>query len=218
MTQRQNMTKTTTIHRLEHICNEVRKRICVGEYSNGQALYEEKLAKEFEVSRTPIRQVLHRLALERFVETKSGIGTLIIPTDRVSFEDDQNILVQTLTMMANLSPVAIDTDDRIELATLLHMSKIIVNDFSISTYWNICYRYNYLIRQKIRHDLMSDTSHILFCRLYRWLLVSPTPQKTQLLAKTLLDELQQANELIEAQDSASSLLLLRANAILSLSH
>lgn len=211
------MTKATNVHRLEHICNEVRKRICVGEYSDGQALYEEKLAKEFEVSRTPIRQVLHRLALERFVETKSGIGTLIIPADKVSFEDDQHVLVQILKMMADLSPVEIDTEDRIELATLLHMSQIIIKDFSVSTYWNTCYRYNYLIQQKIRHDLMSDTSHILFCRLYRRLLVSPTPQKIQLLAQTLRDELQQANDLIEDQNNASSLLLLRANAVFSLS-
>lgn len=212
------MTKTANIHRLEHICNEIRKRICVGEYSDGQALYEEKLAKEFEVSRTPIRQVLHRLALERFVETKSGIGTLIIPTDRVDFDDDQNVLTQTLTMMASLSPNTIDADDRIELAALLQMSEMLVEDFSINTYWNVCYRYNYLIRQKIRHELMQDTSHILFCRLYRWLLVSPTPQKTDRLAQTLLDELQQANELIKGQDDAAALLLLRANAILSLSN
>ncbi|ETX12265.1 GntR family transcriptional regulator [Marinomonas ushuaiensis DSM 15871] len=212
------MTKTTNIHRLEHICNEVRKRICVGEYADGQALYEEKLAKEFEVSRTPIRQVLHRLALERFVETKSGIGTLIIPTDRVSFKDDQNILVKTLTMMANLSPTSINADDRIELAALLHMSKILVEDFSVNTYWNVCYRYNYLIREKIRHDLMRDTTHILFCRLYRWLLVSFTPEKVEFLTQTLLNELQQANELVETEDNASSLLLLRANAILALSN
>jgi DNA-binding GntR family transcriptional regulator len=212
------MTKANNIHRLEHICNEVRKRICVGEYSDGQALYEEKLAKEFEVSRTPIRQVLHRLALERFVETKSGIGTLIIPTDRVSFEDDQNVLVQTLTMMANLSPVAINADDRIELVTLLHMSKLLVKEFSVSAYWNICYRYNYFIREKIRHDLMRDTTHILFCRLYRWLLVSPTPEKIEQLTHTLLDELQQANELVETDDNAASLLLLRASVISTLSN
>ncbi|MEO9274527.1 winged helix-turn-helix domain-containing protein [Marinomonas sp. 5E14-1] len=212
------MTKANNIHRLEYICNEIRKRICVGEYADGQAIYEEKLAKEFEVSRTPIRQVLHRLALERFVETKSGIGTLIIPIDRVSFEDDQNILVETLTMMANLSPTSIDADDRIELATLLHMSKMLVEDFSVNTYWNVCYRYNYLIREKIRHDLMRDTTHILFCRLYRWLLVSPTPEKIDLFTQTLLNELQQANELVETEENASSLLLLRASAILALSN
>jgi len=212
------MTKANNIHRLEHICNEVRKRICVGEYSDGQALYEEKLAKEFEVSRTPIRQVLHRLALERFVETKSGIGTLIIPTDRVSFADDQNILVQTLTMMASLSPVAINDDDRIELVTLLHMCKLLVKDFSITTYWNICYRYNYLIREKTRHDLMRDTIHILFCRLYRWLLVLPTPEKVEQLTQILLDELHRANELVETEDNASSLLLLRASVISTLSN
>ncbi|QUX95471.1 hypothetical protein C0J08_08555 [Marinomonas sp. CT5] len=211
------MTKTTNIHRLEHICNEVRKRICVGEYADGQALYEEKLAKEFEVSRTPIRQVLHRLALERFVETKSGIGTLIIPTDRVSFEDDQNILAQTL-MMAGLASEEIDANDRIELATLLHMSKMITKDFSINTYWDTCYRYNYLIREKIRHDLMRDTIHILFCRLYRWLLASPTPEKIEQLTQALLNELQQANELVETDNNASSLIRLRANAILSLSN
>jgi DNA-binding GntR family transcriptional regulator len=42
-------------------------------------IYEGKLATEFGVSRTPIRQVIQSLAAEALVEVRSGVGTVATP-------------------------------------------------------------------------------------------------------------------------------------------
>lgn len=202
------MTKSANLHKLDAICNEVRKRICIGEFQGGEVLFEEKLAREFEVSRTPIRQVLHRLALERFVETKSGVGTLIIPVDRTNVNDDLAVLIGILKMTSKLGPSHLDDEDRLELAALMQLSKMLVKQYSVGTFWTLCYRYNDVIRHKISHDLLSDTFHILCCRVYRNLLAQPHRTDTE-LAQMLLQEIQQALAISEQNDDATALFRLR---------
>lgn len=57
----------------------LRLRICLAPRDVELRLHETVLAAEFEMSRTPIRQVLQRLAYERLVETRSGVGTIAVP-------------------------------------------------------------------------------------------------------------------------------------------
>lgn len=54
-------------------------------------LYETELSREFLVSRTPIRQVLQRLAYEQLVRTVSGVGTVVVPMAR----EDRPLHMQT---------------------------------------------------------------------------------------------------------------------------
>src|SRR5690554_3961959 len=66
---------------VEHIYLELRERIAVLTYPPGTALSETKLAEEFGVSRTPIRQVLQHLEFDGLVEAKHGIGTIVSAID-----------------------------------------------------------------------------------------------------------------------------------------
>ena len=59
----------------------LRKRICLADPTKALPLHEGTLAEEFGMSRTPIRQVLQRLAYERLVDIKSGVGTVAMPMD-----------------------------------------------------------------------------------------------------------------------------------------
>ncbi|MCP4230635.1 MAG: GntR family transcriptional regulator, partial [bacterium] len=49
------------------VCNELRERIISVHYKPGEPLNEKKLAEEFGVSRTPIREALIRLSEENMV-------------------------------------------------------------------------------------------------------------------------------------------------------
>ena len=60
---------------------ELRKRICLADPDKPLPLHEGALAEEFGMSRTPIRQVLQRLAYERLVDIRSGVGTAAMPLD-----------------------------------------------------------------------------------------------------------------------------------------
>lgn len=59
------------------IYREIKRRILFLEYAPGQILNEQMLAKEFGVSRTPMREVLYRLAWEQLARTIARTGTMV---------------------------------------------------------------------------------------------------------------------------------------------
>jgi DNA-binding GntR family transcriptional regulator len=61
--------------------DNIRRRIYTLDYPPGEPLREEELAKEFGVSRTPIRQVLQALEYEGLVTSKPGIGSVVTTID-----------------------------------------------------------------------------------------------------------------------------------------
>lgn len=62
---------------------ELRRRIMAGHYEPGLQLKEETLAAEMNVSRTPVRQALQRLASEGLLEARANRGVFVAGwTDR----------------------------------------------------------------------------------------------------------------------------------------
>lgn len=76
-------TKPTT----EQIFRELRERICLLDLAPGARLTEEALAREFGVSRTPIRQVLDRLEFEHLVDQHHGAGARVASLDSRDLRD-----------------------------------------------------------------------------------------------------------------------------------
>lgn len=68
--------------KLDVVLHALRRQICLAPPDEELRLHENALAAEFEMSRTPIRQVLQRLAYEHLVETRSGVGTIATPLRR----------------------------------------------------------------------------------------------------------------------------------------
>ncbi|MCR8725725.1 GntR family transcriptional regulator [Frigidibacter sp. ROC022] len=67
--------------RFDLMYREIQRRICVLDYRPGQKLSEEALAREFGVSRTPLRRVLGRLEEEGLVQSVHGVGTMVTDPD-----------------------------------------------------------------------------------------------------------------------------------------
>ena len=66
---------TALQQRTETIYQTVRHRICTNRDPPDTLIHEEVLAKEFSVSRSPIRRVLSKLEHEGLVEIRHGVGT-----------------------------------------------------------------------------------------------------------------------------------------------
>lgn len=91
--------------RFQRIYKEMRQRICLLSYPPGTRLNEGKLAQDFHVSRTPVRNVLQRLNYEGLVETRNGIGTIVTHLDLKAFKDIYELRMQIAEAMGSLSPV-----------------------------------------------------------------------------------------------------------------
>lgn len=79
----------------EIVYERIRKAIISGEYPPGQHLVERDLAQIFKVSRTPVREALRKLELERLVTTTAFKGVIVTdysPAEVTEFFEIRSVL------------------------------------------------------------------------------------------------------------------------------
>ncbi|WP_395022373.1 GntR family transcriptional regulator [Dongia sp.] len=91
--------------RFERIYKAIRDRICLLEYQPGERLGEEELAREFEVSRTPIRRVLSRLEGEGLLESRHGVGTFVTDVDIDALSQVFQLRMELAVLIGKLDPI-----------------------------------------------------------------------------------------------------------------
>lgn len=104
---------------MQVLYTEIRKRISLLHYPPGMALSENVLAKEFGVSRTPIRRILQQLEFEGLVTTKRGIGTIVTTIDLKSLKAVYAFRMKLHEITGELCPVVRVSEE--EMATLAEM-------------------------------------------------------------------------------------------------
>ena len=83
----------------------IRDRISLLQYPPGMVLSENALAREFGVSRTPIRSVLQRLEFEGLIETKRGIGSIVTTVDLKRLKEVYALRSRLYGFLGDLSPI-----------------------------------------------------------------------------------------------------------------
>jgi DNA-binding GntR family transcriptional regulator len=91
--------------RFERIYRAIRDRICLLEYQPGERLAEEDLAREFRVSRTPIRRVLSRLESEGLLASRHGVGTFVTDVDLESLSQVFQLRMELAVLIGRLDPL-----------------------------------------------------------------------------------------------------------------
>ena len=81
---------------LTEIERSIRTLICLSQGDESDVLLEGRLAEDFGVSRTPVRQVLQRLAVDGAVLIKPGVGTVPSPLD----DADRDVAFRVLRELA----------------------------------------------------------------------------------------------------------------------
>lgn len=91
----------------------LRQTILMGEIPDGERINEENLAKELNVSRTPIRKAMDRLDRDNLVERKSGVGVI---ARGVSQKDAREIfdIRRELDTLATIRAMRIMTHDQFD--------------------------------------------------------------------------------------------------------
>lgn len=100
--EKQEKAETKAQVRTDRIYQHLRRCICLLDYPPGTILREHDLAADFDVSRTPIRRVLHWLERDGLVESRQGVGTTVTSVD---LED----LLETYMLRARLAASIADT-------------------------------------------------------------------------------------------------------------
>jgi DNA-binding GntR family transcriptional regulator len=105
--------------RHERIYRTIRDRICLLEYEPGLKLSEEDLAREFGVSRTPVRQVLSRLEAEGLLESRHGVGTFVTDVDIEGLMPVYALRMELAELIGKLDPIQPTPTDIVRVRKLL---------------------------------------------------------------------------------------------------
>jgi DNA-binding GntR family transcriptional regulator len=87
----------------EQVCARIRSRILSGELKPGAKLTEQDLAAEFDVSRTPIREAIRQLEVERLVSRTPFVGvtvTLLRPQEVIELLEIREVLEGLVARLA----------------------------------------------------------------------------------------------------------------------
>ena len=96
---------TLARERFERIYKTIGDRICLLEYEPGARLGEEELAREFGVSRTPLRRVLSRLEGEGLLESRHGVGTFVTDVDLDGLTQVYQLRMELAELIGKLDPI-----------------------------------------------------------------------------------------------------------------
>ncbi|PFY68523.1 gluconate operon transcriptional repressor GntR [Bacillus wiedmannii] len=124
----------------DRVASELRMRIIAGEIESGTIISENKLAADFSVSRSPVREALKVLASENIIRLER-MGAVVIGLTEKEIEEiyDVRLLIETF-IFERL--VKMDTNDLVrELNKIMEMMKIAIkyNDADEFSYQDLLF-------------------------------------------------------------------------------
>lgn len=168
------------ISRVDAIYETLRDRICLGHYRPGDIFHETDLGNEFKVSRTPIRQVLQRLAFEKLAVVRPGVGTIV-----GSYPDSmvRNYLEMHARLLSTVSELRLTAEpaDRDELIAALHfrVSRLSADP---ERFWRLLKALQELCNRLLGDDLVRHMDELLFYRAAPALMRSARAEPDRVLA------------------------------------
>ncbi|WP_136658294.1 GntR family transcriptional regulator [Nitratireductor sp. XY-223] len=132
------------------------ERICFLQYQPGDQLREAGLAAEFGVSRTPVRDALSRISHLGLIESRNGVGTVVVKLSDRQIAQVYEMRLQLAPLIGAVSPADV-LDSHIERAEImLEEAKQLVGDFDERQYVVINHRLNQLITDLIGNAVLRS--------------------------------------------------------------
>ena len=150
--------------RVDTIYEVLRDRICLGQYARGDVFHEANLGQEFEVSRTPIRQVLQRLAFEKFAVVRTGVGTIVEGCSAETARNYIEVHARLLASIAELEMVVQTLDLEDVVASLYFRASRLEVKADAERFWLTLKDLQVLSNQLIGDDLIRQMDDLLFYR------------------------------------------------------
>lgn len=138
------------------VYEEIRNRICMLRYPPGHLLHENRLAQEFGISRTPVRQVLQKLEIEGFVETRIGVGTIVTGVDFAAFRDVYALRLKLAELIGDLSPHTPTPAQAQAMRALLDRAQRLKDSRDTEEFWQINHERQDLISSLIGNSALRE--------------------------------------------------------------
>ncbi|MBR9842171.1 MAG: GntR family transcriptional regulator [Rhodobacteraceae bacterium] len=135
---------------------EMTRRICFLDYPPGCELKEAELAREFGVSRTPIRDAISRIKHLGLIETRNGVGTVVIALTPAQIRQVYEMRLHLATLIGPLSLTSVSERSAAPMSKLLDTAITLQKDFDPRAYVDINDQLQNLIADMIGNDLLRS--------------------------------------------------------------
>ncbi len=160
-------TKSVKRLRLDAIHDELRDRICLLDYPPGTLLREGELAAEFGISRTPIREILQRLAFAGLVEARNGVGTIVTTFDFAELKDIYEMRIKIAELIGQLSPRGCQPEHIRSVEALLTRARALRDQFDIREYWRINHEMHFIVSDLIGNAALRQMWDLFYFQVAR---------------------------------------------------
>ncbi|MDW3223838.1 MAG: GntR family transcriptional regulator [Paracoccaceae bacterium] len=187
---------------VETIQTEIVQRICFLDYIPGDQLKEAELAAEFGVSRTPVRDAISRISHLGLVETRNGVGTVVVALSATKIRHVYDMRLELAALIGTMSPRAITETDCDTGQTLLRQAKALQDTFDPRRYIEINHALHVLITSLIGNGTLKSFWWQTYCQAAStWYRTSN--QRGAEMALALVAELNDINTALERRDTAA---------------
>lgn len=185
--------------RLAGIHRILKDRICFFDYPPGALLREAKLAAEFGVSRTPIRQALQQLEFERLVDVRDGVGTIVTGVEFGALRSVYELRLWIAELIGDASPADVPGDTLATIDDLIGRAAKLRAQPNVREFWRVESDRHRLINGVIGNDALKELHDRLFTQTVRvWYGIVETIWEEAMDALT--DELEELRRAIVAGD------------------
>lgn len=149
---------------VDGVVETLRERIVSGQIAPGVRLSQQQLAEELQVSRTPLREAMQRLATEGLLINEANRGMTVAPVELSHVESAYalRLLVEPATVAAVIETVADDDIAEMERA-LAEMEESTV---STRSFQDAHFRYHSVLLRRYP-KYAADLTHQLLATIYR---------------------------------------------------
>lgn len=192
----------------EQIYTVIKNRILFLEYAPGQILNENVLAKEFGVSRTPMRDVLNRLEWEKMARVIPRTGTMVT---EIKFEHMMNIYRARFEIEGLAGSLAVEHISKAHLEAINSVKKkceiLLKNndrEKDKKNLVNIDKEFRDVVYDAIRNPVVAELCQSLYEQTFRLWFITLENCDWPLEVKSLIDEIASCHEAFSRNDPKMS--------------
>lgn len=187
---------------VETIQAEIVRRICFLDYPPGCRLKETDLAKEFGVSRTPVRDAISRIKHLGLIETRNGVGTVVAALSGDQIRQVYEMRLQLATLIGEMPHEPITAAIRQRAEELLADAMSLKGSFDPKLYVALNHKLHNLIADLIGNTLLkSFWRQAYYQAASTWYNIATAAN--DVTAQALVSELQDINEALREGDVAA---------------
>lgn len=184
---------------VEDIQRMILERICFLDYCPGDQLKEADLAAEFGVSRTPVRDALARINHLGLVETRNGVGTVVVELSKEEIGQVYEMRLHLATLIGKITPRTVGDQHLLQAQELLRQAEKLAESFAARDYVILNHDLQHLITDLIgNRSLRSFWQQTYYQASSTWHSVARIVGVD--VARSLVNELTEVNAALGAHD------------------